>query len=186
MPSLRSIREAHGLTQKALAEQTKLSIRTIQRLEASQKAPKGHSLMVLAQCFGMKAIVLQEILQPRKISADEGNSILPWLNVSVLAFIGIPFGNLILPFLIWRKHRHHSQVDEWGRRILNVQVLWSLGMSVSLCFAPFLQTALAIKFPLVLLLFAGAALLNIGLVVKTAMAIQQGKDTHFALALRLV
>ena len=47
MSIIKNTREKSGFTQAELAKKTGLSLRTIQRLEASNKEPKGHSLKVL-------------------------------------------------------------------------------------------------------------------------------------------
>ena len=49
-------REQKGFTQKTLAEATGLSLRTIQRLEAGNSEPKGHTLTVLAKALATSEV----------------------------------------------------------------------------------------------------------------------------------
>ena len=51
MNIVKNKREQHGYTQDELANKTGLSLRTIQRLESSNKEPKGHSLTVISEIF---------------------------------------------------------------------------------------------------------------------------------------
>ena len=49
---IKAIREQKHLTQEELAEQSGLSVRTIQRIEAGQE-PKGHTAKVLADILDL-------------------------------------------------------------------------------------------------------------------------------------
>ena len=48
MSRLKEIREQKNLTQEELSEQSNISVRTIQRIEAGTE-PKGHTLKILAK-----------------------------------------------------------------------------------------------------------------------------------------
>jgi len=136
---IKQIREKCGYTQIELAKKTGLSLRTIQRLESSNKEPKGHTLTVLSEVFNIEISVLQEkFLSIEQKKKSETTSI-RLINLSVLAFLGIPFGNIILPVILWKRKRKSKLVDEFGRRIINFQILWSAILCLLLCIAPFIN-----------------------------------------------
>ncbi len=172
---IKTLRENLGYTQANLAEQSKLSIRTIQRLESGRSQPKGHTLKVLAKALMVEPIDLQVQNKERAIGTiqDQADLKLKLLNLSALCFIGIPFGNLIIPFVIWNKHRGLPLVNEVGRKILNFQILWTLATVLILVFSPFLQSFLSVKVSLMLILGLGAVVFNVFFIFKTARALMR-------------
>ena len=106
MSIIKKSREKSGFTQVELSEKTGLSLRTIQRIEANNKAPKGHSLKVISAAFNLEPCVFQEQFKIVQDTKHVDTQSIKYINLSVLAFLGIPFGNIILPFLVWRKSEH--------------------------------------------------------------------------------
>jgi transcriptional regulator with XRE-family HTH domain len=102
---------------------TGLSLRTIQRLESNNTKPKGHSLTALSEVFNMESSAFQvQFKSIEQAKASETTSI-RFINLSVLACLCIPFGNIIFPMILWRKNRKPKLVDEIGRRIINFQII---------------------------------------------------------------
>lgn len=171
------IRENLGYTQAELAEQSNLSIRTIQRLESGRNHPKGHTLKVLAKALKVEPIDLQVQVQvqvqERDIitSQDQAADKLKMLNLSTLCFIGIPFGNLLIPFLIWNRHRSLRLVDEVGRKIISFQIIWTLCTIFLLILSPFLQLYLHSNISIMLILGLIAVAVNLFFIFKTAGAL---------------
>lgn len=168
---VRTLREELGYTQADLAEHSNLSIRTIQRLESGQSVPKGHTLKVLAQTLGVDS----NELQPQKVAdrkeSKEENLKLKMINLATLCFLGIPFGNLIVPFTLWKKYRENPLVDEVGRKILNFQILWTICAVLILIFSPFLQDLIMAPFSLMLVLSLIAVGINLLVIFRTANAL---------------
>lgn len=177
---LRIQREKLGYTQAELADKTNLSIRTIQRVESGETIPKGHTLKILSEILGIEKEKLnsQEMRTKRNVN-------LKLINLSALSFIGIPFGNLILPFLIWNKKRADEMVDEVGRRILNFQIIWTLCTCLFLIISPFLQDYFPSDFSLILSVGLLAMLVNIFVIIKTALALNASEYDILSLRLRL-
>ncbi|MFC7670019.1 DUF4870 domain-containing protein [Hymenobacter humi] len=64
------------------------------------------------------------------------------LNLSALCFLVFPFLNLLIPYLLWRKHRHDTEhVAELGRRVLGFQMLWQVASFFTYMMALLLQAA---------------------------------------------
>ncbi len=173
MSTIKQLRVKYGHTQMDLSEKTGLSLRTIQRLEASDKAPKGHTLKILSEVFNLDPLVFQRKFQSSQEDKTSDTLSAKYINLSILAFLGIPFGNIILPLLMWRNKRKSKLVDEVGRKIINIQILWSILLCLFLCLSPFLNIVTASSFPIILLVLFIATLINIVLVIATAMALQR-------------
>lgn len=183
---LRSQREKLGYTQAELAEKTNLSIRTIQRVESGETIPKGHTLKVLSKVLGVKkeALKSQQIITEKMASKSNVN--LKLINLSALGFIGVPFGNLIFPFMIWNKNRDDEIVDEVGRRILNFQIIWTACTCLLLIISPFLQDYFSSSFSLILNVGLFAMSINIFVIIKTAIALNASNYDVLLLKLRLL
>lgn len=186
MSIIKNSREQLGYTQSELANKTGLSLRTIQRLESTNKEPKGHTLTVLSEAFNMKPSALQEKFDTiEKIKESETSSI-RFINLSILSFIGIPFGNLILPFILWRLHRKSKVVDEVGRRIINFQIIWWIILSLLLSISPFISNVFFSNTQIILyVLFFGYAI-NVIIVCNVAMKLQRNNFNFLKLKLRFL
>jgi len=172
MSIIKQIREKSGLTQMDLSNKTGLSLRTIQRLDISDKAPKGHTLKVLSEAFNLEPLVFQKKIQSIQENKALDTLSVKYINLSVLAFLGIPFGNIILPLLMWRNKRKSKLVDEAGRKIINIQILWSIILCLFLCLSPFISVVIASSFHLILVVLFVAIIINIIVVIATALALQ--------------
>ena len=186
MSVLKSIREQEGYTQTDLANKTGLSLRTIQRLESSNKVPKGYTLTALAEEFNMEPSELQARYLNVKRSRDSEISTIRIINLSILSFLGIPFGNLIFPFIIWRNNQDSQLIEEVGRRIVNFQILFSLAISILLILTPFTLGKLFPGTPIMLILFFVAYLFNIVVVIRTALKIQRQNLDFLNFSFRLI
>jgi len=181
---VRIIRERLGYTQSYLAEQTNLSIRTIHRVESGQTVPKGHTLKVLAEALGIdkNELLKQEpILKP--LSQKEELK-LKLINLSALCFIGIPFGNIFIPMLIWKKNKKHPFVDDIGRKIISFQIIWTLCSSLLLIISPFFQHLFFENINLILILGLLAVCINVCFILKIAFAFMRQEYDVFPLKIR--
>ncbi|GAB3730905.1 hypothetical protein GCM10027594_12940 [Hymenobacter agri] len=165
-----SIRKSKGLSQELLAEQSGVSLRTIQRVEQGETVPRGHTMQALATALDVPLDALLAppapaagvAATPREATAisvplptapppaaASANSALPadphvlqLLNLSALCLLVFPFLNLLVPYLLWRKHRHDTaHAAEVGRRVLGFQVLWQVASFFSYLMVLLLQAA---------------------------------------------
>lgn len=174
MNTIKKMRQALGYTQEDLAKKSTLSIRTIQRLEASSKAPKGHSLKMLAQVFSLAPADLRDQFAPARPSDSDDKIAMKLINLSVLAFFLFPFGNLFGPFLVWSKKRHSKAVDEMGRSIISFQIFWTVALIFGLIVSPFIDISSFSATPLILYVLFSCLAVNFMVVYLTARAIQRG------------
>lgn len=121
------IRKQKGLSQEELSENSKVSLRTIQRIEKDETDPRGATLK--AVCDALQ-INIEDILDYGK---HEDKTYLIFLHLSVLVFCVIPFGNIILPLILWLNKRDKIvDVNIQGTNILNFQIIWTVLSNLSL------------------------------------------------------
>ncbi|GAA3947719.1 helix-turn-helix domain-containing protein [Hymenobacter algoricola] len=155
---IQTIRKSKGYSQELLAEQSGVSLRTIQRVEQGDTVPRGHTVQALAAALG---VALEDFRPEPSPVVRTDNSLTPaaspalvllpvapalradpdfvqLLNLSALSFLALPFLNILVPLLLWRGRRHTTaDVAAVGRRVLGFQVLWQAG-----CAAAYLLLAL--------------------------------------------
>lgn len=183
---IKNIREQLGFTQAELANKSGLSLRTIQRLESSNKEPKGHTLKVLSNVFNMEPKVLQDKFQRIESTKNSEKTSIQLINLSIISFIGIPFGNIIFPLIIWYRNRKSKIVDDIGRRIINFQIIWWIILSLLLAISPFMSRQFFSNTQIILyVLFVGYAF-NIVVVVVTAMKLKRNDLDVLNLPIRFI
>lgn len=186
MSIIKEIREKLGYTQIDLSKKTGLSLRTVQRLESSNKEPRGHSLRMLSEVFNMEPSSLQEKFKSIEYTKKSEETSIRLINLSVLACLGIPFGNIIFPFILWRKNRKSKFIDEIGRRIINVQIIWSISLSFLLTISPFISRKLFYNTPIILFVLFTVYAINVVIVCSTAMKLQRNNFNILNIPLRFI
>ncbi len=147
MNKVKYFRESRNLTQNELAENARLSLRTIQRIESGIQ-PKGHTLKMLAKVFDVECFELFEIPETLSYESD-GIKKIKALNTSILTFLIIPYGNIIFPFIIYFKNQE-KEFRRVASDIISLQILWTLITSVLLILSPFIQDNFGLDSPLIL------------------------------------
>jgi transcriptional regulator with XRE-family HTH domain len=159
-----AIRKSQGLSQEVLAEQSGVSLRTIQRVEQGETVPRGHTLQALATALN---VTLDDLRPAPEPTAEAGPVPLPMpaappalrldpdflqlLNWSALSFLFLPLLNLVVPWLLWRARRHDTaHVAELGRRVLGFQLLWQVASFFAFLLAVGLQMVAARSYHAVL------------------------------------
>jgi transcriptional regulator with XRE-family HTH domain len=120
-------RKNQGISQEQLAENSKISLRTIQRIESGTSVPRPFTIKVIADSLG---IPLDQLTMPDSTTDTTPQSFelekLRLINWFALTGFIIPLTNVIIPWLIWRKNRHTSLVNIIGGRIVSFQILWTI------------------------------------------------------------
>lgn len=186
MNTLKNLREKLGTTQVDLAEKTGLSLRTIQRLETINKASKGNSLIVLSDAFGLTPAELQGQFQNLNQTQRSETLSIKLINLSALACVGIPFGNLIVPIILWNSKRESKVINEVGKKIINFQILWTIMLSILLIVSPFINQFFLPSKPLILIVLVLAFLANLLVITRTAISIQRNDFDFLDLPIRLL
>lgn len=118
---VKDLRNRKGLSQEQLAEESKLSLRTVQRIEKGESIPRGDTLVKLSQALD---VTPDDLLEWEII---EDNGYIQLLNWSSISFIIQPFLGIIIPLVMWIMKRGKVKfVDDTGKKIINFQITWTL------------------------------------------------------------
>tara|TARA_R110000744_G_scaffold305494_1_gene413787 strand:- start:34 stop:630 length:597 start_codon:yes stop_codon:yes gene_type:complete len=118
---VKELRGSKGMSQELLAEESGLSLRTIQRIENNESEPRGDTLKRLAIALDTSP---DEIIE-WKILEDKGY--LTLMSLSALGFLFFPILGIILPLVFWiLKKDKLKNVNELGKSILNFEITWCL------------------------------------------------------------
>ncbi|WP_268223155.1 helix-turn-helix domain-containing protein [Sinomicrobium oceani] len=124
---LKELRKKNGLSQEELADAAKVNLRTIQRIENNESVPRGKTLGLICEVL---EINIEDILDFGK---EENRKHLIYLHLSVLAFLAIPLGNIILPLILWLSKKDRIiGFKETGSNILNFQITWTILLGVTI------------------------------------------------------
>ncbi|MCE7993464.1 MAG: helix-turn-helix domain-containing protein [Roseivirga sp.] len=169
-----NLRKNKGYSQERLAEEAGVSIRTVQRIESGATSPTGHTLALLAGVLDTSV----ENLINEKTASESPFELVNKMNLSALPGLVLPYGNLIIPFLQWRKHQQNTEIKEMGKRILNFQLLWSIAATLCFILVPMLHYVLIEQFdtgraPLTWIVFAFLVIYNVYKTLKTSLLLKQ-------------
>ena len=92
---IKDLRNRKGLSQEQLAEESKLSLRTVQRIEKGESIPRGDTLVKLSQALD---VTPDDLLEWEII---EDNGYVQLLNWSSISFIIQPLLGIIIPLVMW-------------------------------------------------------------------------------------
>ena len=177
------LRNRKGFSQEVLAEDSGLSLRTIQRIENGETTPRGDTLQRIAKGLG----VTSEELIDWKL--EKNDSYLALLNISALSFIIFPLLGIIIPIVMWiSKRKEVSKVDKIGKQVINFQITWCLFIFLIYIFS-FLSFMFHLSiFPRITLfriLMTGAFLFlfNIIQVIINTLKVKKGRHVRYYLSI---
>jgi transcriptional regulator with XRE-family HTH domain len=126
---VKELRNRKGFSQEILAEESSLSLRTIQRIENNETIPRGDTLKRLAIALDTSP---NEIID-WKIQEDQ--NYLRLMSLASLWFLIFPLLGVIIPLIMWiQKKDTLKNVNELGVSILNFQITWNIISSIILIF----------------------------------------------------
>ncbi|WP_426479385.1 helix-turn-helix domain-containing protein [Chryseobacterium sp. CBSDS_008] len=185
MSKLKAIREQKNLTQEELSEKSKISVRTIQRIEAGTE-PKGYTLKALAQSLEIEEFeLLQDPPQvisendEAEISAEEREmpinySYIKIINLSSLIFTLLPPLNIFVPLILMHSMKQRNSL---ARQIISVQMIWTVMAPITFMLGIFLK--LGKQFTLILMILI--VLSNVFIILRNAAEIDRNKKLFFRL-----
>lgn len=126
------IRKRKGLSQEELSTLAKINLRTLQRIEKGETEPQGNTIRKICNTLEVK---IEDILDYGK---KEDNNFLILFHLSVLCFLIIPLGNIILPTILWLAKRDKIfGLNDLGVDLLNFQISWTILVFVSFIISSF-------------------------------------------------
>lgn len=186
MSKLKAIREQKNLTQEELSEKSKISVRTIQRIESGTD-PKGYTLRALAQALEIQENVLQdtvvisEISEVKTESKEEDKvleninySFIKIINLSSLLFVILPPLNILVPLLLMFKMKQRNSL---ARQIISVQIVWTVMAPIVFMLWIFLKMGPESTLIIMILI----VLSNIFIILRNASEIDRHKKLYFRL-----
>lgn len=173
---LRKLRVNSNLTQEELSNQSGISIRTIQRLEKGLTSGSSYTLKALARALHVQHNELHDLTENRGVQKGDINTI-RILNFSILSVLLIPFGNIILPTIIYLRHKKNKAINKAGRKIIGFQIVSSfiLFFLSVLIFLFVGRGNGAIPIP-VFISYCMIVVVNSLIVIRTAIDIDQEKE----------
>jgi transcriptional regulator with XRE-family HTH domain len=162
------------MTQTELAQQAQVSLMTIQRIEAGT-IPKGFTLNSIAKALH---ITQENLLESRKEQLDVRR--VKMINLSVLSFFVLPFGNVILP-LILTYRSENEQVRVLGYKIITVQIAWTAVTSLLMILSPLLQNSISLRIPLFLIFLVPLMGWNVYLTFKNSQTLTSTSSLYIQL-----
>ena len=179
---IKTLRRAKGLSQESLAENARINLRTLQRIEAGDTIPRGETLRLLAQALDVPV----ESLVP---APQEDVSFLKILNLSALSFWSLPLGGVLVPLVLWLYNKRRiAGVDELGKRILNFQITWSIlvyGITIAMIVQTFAGHLFVHPLVVVCILFL-MSFLNTAIVLNTHFKIVRGEGDSYGMGLKII
>lgn len=122
---IKDLRVRKGFSQEQLSEESKLSLRTIQRIEKGETIPRGDTLMKLTIALGVSPDEIMEF------SKTDDTGYLSLLNLSALSVVIEPLLAIIIPLIMWiLKKDKINLVDDTGKKLLNFQITFILVLYV--------------------------------------------------------
>jgi transcriptional regulator with XRE-family HTH domain len=115
------IRKRKGLSQESLSDLAKINLRTLQRIEKGETEPLGNTLKNLCNVL---EINIEDILDYGKV---QDNKFLLLFYISVMSFLIIPLGNLLVPMILWMTKRDKIiDLNKKGIFVLKFQLVWTV------------------------------------------------------------
>jgi len=125
---VKELRNKKGMSQEILAEESGLSLRTIQRIEKGETNPTGDSLKRLSSALNVNPDELIDW------TIKEDKKYLIFLNLSALTFLFFPMLGILVPFILWTSRKDKiKNINKLGRDLINFEITWT----ILLFFVPF-------------------------------------------------
>ncbi|MBQ0768241.1 MAG: helix-turn-helix domain-containing protein [Bizionia sp.] len=166
---IRDVRKRKGLSQEELAESAKVNLRTIQRIENNESEPRGKTVNLICDVLDINA---EDILDYGK-QADKSYLII--FHLSVIVFLAIPVGNIILPLILWMNKKDKIiGLKEVGANLLNFQIVWSVLTFISITSFALFKIMHFGTYEILFYVFIGLYALNIILPIVFAIKTNNG------------
>jgi transcriptional regulator with XRE-family HTH domain len=174
MSILLELREKLHLTQEELAEKAKISVRTIQRIEAGTK-PKGFTLEALSNALGVSKEVL---LEEKRESNTSNKQLLKYINLSSIIGMIIPFGSIVLPLIImyWKK-----EINAITKQIVSIQIFWTMASIILVIASSFLKNWFSLSNQVTTFTMLILLVINLYIILRNTLEIEKNNKLHIKL-----
>lgn len=119
--TVKALRQKKGFSQEQLAEESGLSLRTIQRIENGETQSTGATLKLLAKALSVNA---EELLD---WGMTEDTEFLVTLHLTALTFLVFPLLGTLVPAILWISKKDKVKgLNESARALINFEITWNL------------------------------------------------------------
>ncbi len=174
---IKELRSQKGMSQEFLAEESGLSLRTIQRIENNESNPTGESLKRLSNALNVNPDELIDW------AIKEDKKYLTFLNLSALTFLFFPLLGILIPFILWTSKKGKiKNIDKLGSNLINFEIAWTI-LLFSIPFSWFLISKIGLlEKPTLSMIFIVIGVLyfiNFALILLNTLRISNGKDIFY-------
>ncbi|WP_430468266.1 helix-turn-helix domain-containing protein [Winogradskyella ouciana] len=174
---IKELRKQKGMSQEFLADESGLSLRTIQRIENGGTNPTGESLKRLSNALNVNPDELIDW------SIKEDKRYLTFLNLSALTFLFFPLLGILVPFILWTSRKGKiKNINKLGKDLINFEITWTL----LLFFIPivlFLTSKIGIlknlTLSIIFIVIGGMYLINLIFILLNTLRISNEKDVIY-------
>ncbi len=189
---VREIRSRKGMSQEVLAENSGLSLRTIQRIENGETEPRGDSLKRLSDALEVNPDDIMDWAH------REDDNYLAAMNLSALGFLLFPLLGIIIPLIMWiSKKDRIKNINTVAKEILNFQITWNifyflpfiwifLNMFTSINIGRGLLGSFTNPWLLNVMFFVLLYLINFTFILINAVKSYQHKEVNYFLRIRFI
>ena len=181
---VKELRNRKGFSQEILAEESSLSLRTIQRIENDETVPRGDTLKRLAVALDTSP---DDIIDWK---IQENQKYLRSMSLSALWFLIFPLLGIIIPLTMWiQKKDRLKNVNELGVSMLNFQITWTIFFSIILLFLLIVKSGSEWNFLSLLVLFSPIIILylyNFIVIIANTIRISKNQPFRFKPSLPLI
>lgn len=117
---IKSLRQEYGYSQAELSERSKISQRTIQRIENGKSSATGYTIKKIAETLNISH---EELVEGNKHS---NKLFLIIVTLSALSFILFPILGILIPLILISVKKERINSDDSFRKLLNFQITWFL------------------------------------------------------------
>ena len=174
---VKELRNKKGMSQEFLAEESGLSLRTIQRIEKGESNPTGESLKRLSNALNVSPDDLIDW------SIKEDKKYLIYLNLSALTFLVFPLLGILIPFILWSsKNEKIKDINKLGKDLINFEITWTLLLFfipiLMLVVSKFLASVL-ISISILLIIIGSLYFMNLIFIIINTIRISNNKDAMY-------
>jgi transcriptional regulator with XRE-family HTH domain len=114
-------RKNKGISQEQLAEDSKINLRTIQRIEKGETTPHGETLKRVSEALELP---LEDLVSYGYV---EDYDYIKAMHFTTLVFVLLPLGNILLPLIFWLvKKDQIKDLTYFAKKLMNFQITWSI------------------------------------------------------------
>ena len=180
-------RKNKGFSQELLAENSGISLRTIQRIENNKSKPRPYTIKVIADTLNLKidALVEERNTDSDLLPSNYSLSKINLINSSALFGILIPLFNIVAPIIFWRLYKGNPLVNEKGKKIISFQILWFLISMLILLITHFLHYKItggfiSSRIPIIVLVYISLLIINVFLIIRSSILLRKRKTEIYS------